>query len=121
MTIMPAAPLAAVLPENSNDGYVAAAYIVFFAILLIYVAIMALRLSHVERDLRNLRERAEAPQQDEPRPGTAQHDRGPQDATQQDRAQQDGARQAGAQQDATQQAGAQQGKAHDQTRERETV
>ena len=29
---------------NSNDGYVAAAYIVFFAIVLIYVAIMAIRL-----------------------------------------------------------------------------
>ena len=32
------------LPEHSNDGYVAAAYIVFFAIVLIYVAIMAVRL-----------------------------------------------------------------------------
>ena len=39
----------------------AAAYIVFFVILLIYVAIMALRLSHVERDLRDLQARAVAP------------------------------------------------------------
>jgi hypothetical protein len=45
-------PLASTLPENSNDGYVAAAYIVFFAIVLIYVAIMAIRLTRVERELR---------------------------------------------------------------------
>jgi hypothetical protein len=50
--------LATALPENSNDGYVAAAYIVFFAIVLIYVAIMAIRLSRVERDVRKLREDA---------------------------------------------------------------
>jgi hypothetical protein len=47
--------LASTLPENSNDGYVAAAYIVFFAIVLIYVAIMAIRLSRVERDVRTLK------------------------------------------------------------------
>jgi hypothetical protein len=47
--------LATTLPENSNDGYVAAAYIVFFAIVLIYVAIMAIRLTRVERKLRELR------------------------------------------------------------------
>jgi len=39
---------------NSNDGYVAAAYIVFFAIVLIYVAIMAVRLGRVERRVREL-------------------------------------------------------------------
>jgi len=48
--------LASTLPENSNDGYVAAAYIVFFALVLVYVAIMAIRLSRVERDVRRLRE-----------------------------------------------------------------
>jgi hypothetical protein len=48
-------PLMTALPENSNDGYVAAAYIVFFAIVLIYVAIMAIRLSRVEREVRELR------------------------------------------------------------------
>jgi hypothetical protein len=62
--------LASTLPERSNDGYVAAAYIVFFAIVLIYVAIMALRLSRVERGLRELAERAELSQdtiKDQPR------------------------------------------------------
>jgi hypothetical protein len=47
-------PLATTLPEHSNDGYVAAAYIVFFAIVLIYVAIMAVRLGRVERKVRDL-------------------------------------------------------------------
>jgi hypothetical protein len=46
--------LATALPEHSNDGYVAAAYIVFFAIVLIYVAIMAVRLGRVERKVREL-------------------------------------------------------------------
>lgn len=46
-------PLASALP-NSNDGYVAAAYIVFFVIVLIYVAIMAVRLSRLERRVREL-------------------------------------------------------------------
>jgi hypothetical protein len=55
--------LASTLPENTGDGYVAAAYIAFFLILLIYVAIMALRLSHVQRDLRDLQARTQ--EQDE--------------------------------------------------------
>jgi hypothetical protein len=59
-------PLATALPENTGDGYVAAAYIVFFVILLIYVAIMALRLSHVQRDLRDLQAPSGA---EPPRPG----------------------------------------------------
>jgi hypothetical protein len=46
--------LASTLPEHSNDGYVAAAYIVFLAIVLIYVAIMAVRLGRVERKVREL-------------------------------------------------------------------
>jgi hypothetical protein len=52
--------LATSIPGSSNNGYVAAAYIVFFAIVLIYVAIMAVRLTRVERGLRELNERAEA-------------------------------------------------------------
>jgi hypothetical protein len=49
-------PLAATLPESSGDGYVAAAYIVFFALVLIYVAIMAIRLARVEREVRTLKD-----------------------------------------------------------------
>ncbi|HXC46141.1 MAG TPA: hypothetical protein VNU24_06005 [Solirubrobacteraceae bacterium] len=49
------ASLSRTLPEHSNDGYVAAAYIVFFAIVLIYVAIMAVRLGRVERKVEALR------------------------------------------------------------------
>lgn len=41
--------LAEVLPENSE--YVLAAYLVFFALLLIYFVIMAVRLSRIEREL----------------------------------------------------------------------
>jgi hypothetical protein len=55
-------PFATSIPGSSNNGYVAAAYIVFFAIVLVYVAIMALRLTRVERGLRELNERAGTPQ-----------------------------------------------------------
>ncbi len=51
--------LAATLPQGTGSGYVAAAYIVFFAIVLIYVAIMAIRLSRIERDLSELLELAD--------------------------------------------------------------
>jgi ABC-type branched-subunit amino acid transport system permease subunit len=54
--------LASTLPEHSNDGYVAAAYIVFFVLVLVYVAIMAIRLGRVERAVRELRRE---PRQDE--------------------------------------------------------
>jgi CcmD family protein len=37
-----------------GEGYVAAAYLVFFAIVLVYVAIMARRLTRIERELRDL-------------------------------------------------------------------
>jgi hypothetical protein len=58
-------PLMTSLPENSNDGYVAAAYIVFFALVLVYVAIMAIRLGRVEREVRRLREEGAAERQDD--------------------------------------------------------
>jgi hypothetical protein len=45
------------LPESSHSGYVAAAYIVFFVLILIYVAIMAWRLTRVERAVRELHAR----------------------------------------------------------------
>ena len=39
------------LPLDEAGKYVAAAYLVFLALVLIYVAIMAGRLSRIERDL----------------------------------------------------------------------
>jgi hypothetical protein len=42
-----------------NGGYVAAAYLVFFALVLIYVAIMATKLSRLEKDLTELNELAD--------------------------------------------------------------
>ncbi len=42
------------LPLHTAGKYVAGAYIVLFALVLIYVAIMAIRLSHIERDLGEL-------------------------------------------------------------------
>jgi hypothetical protein len=45
------------LPLHTAGKYVAGAYVVFFAIVLIYVAIMAARLKRVERDVDELLER----------------------------------------------------------------
>jgi hypothetical protein len=47
------------LPLHEAGKYVAAAYIVVFALVLIYVSIMAIRLSRIERDLGELLERAD--------------------------------------------------------------
>lgn len=46
---MSALVLADALPND--DGYVVAAYLVFLALVLIYLGIMAFRLSRIERDL----------------------------------------------------------------------
>ncbi|HWK18258.1 MAG TPA: hypothetical protein VNR66_12455 [Solirubrobacteraceae bacterium] len=46
--VLAAAPA---LPLHTAGKYVAGAYIVFVALLLIYVAIMGIRLSRTERDL----------------------------------------------------------------------
>ena len=43
------------LPLHTAGPYVAAAYIVFVAVVLIYVAIMARKQARVERELRELR------------------------------------------------------------------
>ena len=43
---------------SGGEGYVAAAYLVFLALVLIYVAIMAVRLTRMERDLAELDELA---------------------------------------------------------------
>ena len=45
------------LPDNT--GYVAAAYLVFLALVLIYVVIMASKLSRFERELTELNELAD--------------------------------------------------------------
>jgi hypothetical protein len=44
------------LPLGEAGKYVAAAYLVFLAIILIYVAIMATRLSRIQRDVAELLE-----------------------------------------------------------------
>ena len=44
------------LPLHEAGKYVAAAYVVFLALVLIYVAIMATRLSRLERDIGELSE-----------------------------------------------------------------
>jgi len=43
----------------NNTGYVAAAYLVFFALVLIYVVIMATKLSRFERELAEIEELAD--------------------------------------------------------------
>jgi type II secretory pathway component PulM len=47
------------LPLDDAGPYVAAAYLVFLALILIYVAIMASKLARIERDLVELSELAE--------------------------------------------------------------
>lgn len=47
------------LPLDEAGPYVAAAYLFFFALVLIYVAIMAAKLGRIERDLTELTELAE--------------------------------------------------------------
>jgi hypothetical protein len=48
------------LPLHEAGKYVAGAYIVLFALVLIYVTIMAVRLSRIERDLGELLEREQS-------------------------------------------------------------
>jgi hypothetical protein len=50
--------LAANFPDNS--GYVVAAYLVFFALLVVYLAITAFRLVNLERRLTDLTEQLDA-------------------------------------------------------------
>jgi hypothetical protein len=58
------------LPLDEAGKYVAAAYLVFLALVLIYVAIMAGKLSRIERDLNELNELADrrAAHEDEKEP-----------------------------------------------------
>jgi hypothetical protein len=46
--------IAPALPLHEAGKYVAGAYVVLFAVVLIYVAIMAVRLSRIERELGEL-------------------------------------------------------------------
>jgi hypothetical protein len=57
MTVILAAPA---LPLHTAGPYVFAAYIVFVAMILIYVAIMAVRLGHSQRDIERLSEEVKA-------------------------------------------------------------
>jgi hypothetical protein len=47
------------LPLDDAGPYVAAAYLVFLGLILVYVAIMATKLVRIERDLTELNELAE--------------------------------------------------------------
>jgi isoprenylcysteine carboxyl methyltransferase (ICMT) family protein YpbQ len=66
MSVIAAAPA---LPLHTAGKYVAAAYIVFVALILIYVTIMATRLRRTERELSALRNELEA------RPSSADSER----------------------------------------------
>jgi hypothetical protein len=62
--LLPLAELPA-LPLHEAGKYVAGAYVVLFALVLVYVAIMAVRLGHLERDLGELlRREQDAPDED---------------------------------------------------------
>jgi hypothetical protein len=52
------------LPLHEAGKYVAAAYIVLLAMVLVYVAIMAIRMSRIERDLGELLAQLDGEQQD---------------------------------------------------------
>ena len=52
------------LPLHAAGKYVAGAYVVFMAIVLVYVGIMAVRLQRTERDLIELRRDLEATARD---------------------------------------------------------
>ena len=53
------------LPDNT--GYVAAAYLVFFALVLIYVVIMSAKLARFERELSELNDLADERAEDRER------------------------------------------------------
>ena len=60
MTLAAIFAVAPALPLHTAGKYVAGAYIVFLAMVLIYVGIMATRLSRTERELIELRRDVEA-------------------------------------------------------------
>jgi hypothetical protein len=52
------------LPLHEAGKYVAGAYVVFMALILVYVAIMAARLGRIERELGELEELVEKPREE---------------------------------------------------------
>ena len=63
------------LPLDEAGKYVAGAYVVFVALLLIYVAIMSARLSRIDRELGELAELAEERAAGEPQSAAPAADR----------------------------------------------
>jgi hypothetical protein len=57
MSVLASAPA---LPLHKAGPYVAAAYIVFVVLILLYVAILALRVTRVEKDVAALRREVES-------------------------------------------------------------
>jgi hypothetical protein len=54
--------IAAALPLGEAGKYVAAAYLVFLGLILVYVAIMAAKLGRLERDIVEIADRLERPE-----------------------------------------------------------
>jgi hypothetical protein len=52
------------LAADTGGNYVAAAYVVFLALVLIYVAIMAKKLARIERELSELQAREAEPERE---------------------------------------------------------
>ena len=65
------------LPLHSAGKYVAGAYLVFVALMLVYVAIMARRLTNAERELSELRREAAARASEHDRSSEAEPQREP--------------------------------------------
>ena len=65
------------LPLHSAGKYVAGAYLVFVALMLVYVAIMARRLTNAERELSELRREAAARASERDRSSEAEPQREP--------------------------------------------
>ena len=61
------------LPLDDAGPYVAAAYLVFLALILIYVAIMATKLGRIEREITDITELVE--RRDREREGVAEEER----------------------------------------------
>ena len=53
-----------ILAADTGGNYVAAAYVVFLALVLIYVAIMATKLARIEKELNELQSREAEPERE---------------------------------------------------------